>query len=319
MRKMRALAWLLCLALLLAGLSGCERGEPAPVEEEKTELSIYATFYPIYAIASMIAQNVPNLKLNCLVQPQDGCLRDYQLSDWDLALLLGSADAVLAGGRGLESFESLLYALGEDGPAVSGVLYNMDLSSTELKSERKDSHWEGENPNIFLKTDGAMEIAVRIAATLEEIDPKYADVYAKNLEMTKNRLKSLQDEMHENARNLAGQPVILMNEALLYCTEEFDLEIALCIERESGESLYDQAMENCLAQLKASGAQVVFIEKQAPQRFCEDLEAAGYRLARLDTLSTRRADEGFDGYFEAMRANAAAIKAAFAAEGEDGR
>lgn len=317
MPKKRALAALLCLVLLLSMLTGCEKAAPEPEQEEKTDLNVYATFYPIYAIASMITQDVPELKLNCLVQPQDGCLRDYSLSDWDLALLLGSADAVLAGGRGLESFESLLYALGEDGPAVSGVLYNMELSSVELQTQREDSHWEGENPHIFLKTDGAMEIAVRIAAILEELDPRYADIYAKNLETTKNRLKSLQQEIRAEGEALAGQSVILMNEALLYCAEEFDMEIALCIERESGEALYDQSLENCLTQLEDCGAQVIFVEKQAPQRFCEALEAVGYRLVRLDTLSTRRADEGSEGYFEAIRANAAAIQAAFAAEGED--
>ena len=48
------------------------------------------------------------------------------LSDWD-AYLLQAADLVVAGGRGLESFESTLQSLGAAGPAVALTLYNTGL------------------------------------------------------------------------------------------------------------------------------------------------------------------------------------------------
>ena len=72
----------------------------------------------------------------------------------------------------------------------------------------------------------------------------------------------------------------------------------------------------CLETLRSGGAKVVLIEKQAPQALCEALEGAGYAVARMDILSTRRANEGAEGYFEAQRANAATLKEAIAA-GED--
>ncbi|MBQ8505989.1 MAG: zinc ABC transporter substrate-binding protein [Clostridia bacterium] len=316
MRKLRAIAGILCMVLLLGMLAGCEKAPVKPQTEEKSALSVYATFYPFYALASMIGEGVPDLQVNCLVQPQDGCLRAYQLSDWDLALLTGAADAVIAGGRGLESFESILYALGDEGPAIASVLYNMDLSSYSPAETAEESHWSGENPHIYLKIDGAIEIAERIAANFAVIDPEYGDLYAENLEKAKNRLESLKTEVHSDDQTLVGNPVAVINEALVYVAEEFELEIALCIERESGEDFYESDLEACLVALSESSAKVVLIEKQAPQRFCEALEAAGYAVAKLDTLSTRRAGEGSEGYFEAQRANAAAIKAAFAAEME---
>ncbi|MBQ3423728.1 MAG: hypothetical protein IJH38_00820, partial [Clostridia bacterium] len=104
-------------------LTSCRRLVP---EEEET-ISVYASFYPIYALADGVTRSVPDVELHCLVQPQDGCLRSYQLSDWDLALLKRGADAVISGGRGLESFEDALFTLGKEGPAVSAVLYNIDL------------------------------------------------------------------------------------------------------------------------------------------------------------------------------------------------
>ena len=78
---------------------------------------VCATFPPFYALTALLTDGIDGLQLSCLVQPQDGCLRDYALSDWDL-YTLASADIIIAGGRGLESFESTLQSLGAAGPVA---------------------------------------------------------------------------------------------------------------------------------------------------------------------------------------------------------
>ena len=310
-RRRRALA--LCIMLLCSLLTGCKKQEPRQQEQDHV-LDVYASFYPVYAVAQMICEDVPDVRLNCLVQPQDGCLRDYALSDWDLALL-NSADALLIGGEGLESFESLLYSLGENGPAVSALLYNMELNSLDAAAE-EESHWSGKNPHVYMCTDGAIALAERIAGSLSMLDAKNSVQYDANLEAAKQELAELQAEIRNQNARLNGKKVILMHEALLYVAEEFGLTVETRIERESGEAFYDSALAACVASLENCEARVVLIEKQAPEAFCRALEEAGFVLARLDVLSTRRSNEGFDGYFEALRQNAAAINAAFAA-GED--
>ena len=104
-RHMKRLAAALILAFVAAALTGC-----GPLVTDETEtLSVYATFWPVYVLTEAVARGVPDVELRCLVQPQDGCLRAYQLSDWDDALLSSGANAVIMGGRGLESFESTLF------------------------------------------------------------------------------------------------------------------------------------------------------------------------------------------------------------------
>lgn len=311
--KRRILALALCVALLTCLLTGCAKQKARQAEKDEI-FDVYAGFYPIYAAAAMICEDVPDIRLNCLVQPQDGCLRDYALSDWDLALL-NSADAVLIGGRGLESFESLLYTLGENGPGVSALLYNMDLRSFDAAAD-EDSHWSGENPHIYMSTDGAIALAERITGSLSLLDAKNSSKYAENLEAAKQKLAAVQAEIRKESALAEGQSVILMNEALLYTAEEFGLTVEKCIGRESGEAFYDSALASCIAELENCASRVILIEKQAPEAFCRTLEDAGFVLARLDVLSTRRAGEGYEGYLEALRQNAAAISAAFAA-GED--
>ena len=245
----------------------------------------------------------------------DGCLRSYSLSDWDLALLMQSADAVIAGGRGLEAFESTLYALGENGPAVTSVLYNLELATVKPANETgEESHWTDENPHIYMTIDGAIAIAERIAANLAVLDPKYGDLYDQNLQEAKNRLESLRIEMHEVAGGLQGQKVIVMNEALVYAAQEYGLDVELCYARESGEGIYDRDLEACIELLSTCDARVILLEKQAPEALRRALEEAGFRVAALDVLSTRRASEGTEGYFEAQRTNARALAAAFSKE-----
>ena len=309
----KSIALLLCMCLMACAFSGCNLHAATEEASPETEaLSIYATFYPIYGITALVADGVPELQINCLAQPMDGCLRSYSLSDWDLALLVRSADAVISGGRGLEAFESTLYALGKSGPAIVSVLYNLKLATVKPANETgEESHWTDENPHIYMTIDGAIAIAERIAANLTVLDPEYADLYAENLENAKNRLESLREETHSLTGDLTGRKVIIMNEALVHTAQEYGLDVELCYARESGEALYDRELEDCIELLSACDARVILMEKQVPEALRRALEEAGFRVAALDVLSTRRASEGAEGYFEAQMANARALAAAF--------
>lgn len=306
-RRRIAAAIGLMLALALC-LTGCR-----PLVENTPEaLSLYATFYPIYALTDAVAHGVPDMELHCLVQPQDGCLRNYQLSDWDLYLLAGGADAVVMGGRGLESFESALFSWGNRGPAVSAVLYNLELyNQMDAANGEQESHLSGANPHLYMSLEGAAQIVDSISATLISLDPDYGELYIQNAESARNQLHALLTDQRNALAPIAGKSVILMNEALVYTARDYGLETADWIDRESGEGMGDREIEALLARLSGSDARVILIERQAPQAFVEALERAGFAVARLDVMSTHREGEGFDRYLEIQRANAQSILAAF--------
>ena len=288
--------------MLVLALAGCR---PLVTDEEKP-LNIYATFYPVYALTDALMADIPDASLHCLVQPQDGCLRAYQLSDWD-ACMLASADAVICGGRGLERFESLLFRLGESGPAVFAALYNLDLYEGKAAADREESHLDGPNPHLYMSVNGAKTMLEGICGALANLDPRYSETYFANLERAKARLDQLSAEMPD----IVGQSVALMNEALIYTANDLGLEIAAWIERESGEGLYGDVLNDCMERLDASGARVVLIERQAPAPLVEALEGAGYAVALVDVLSTHTEADGFEGYIEAQMNNARAIGRAF--------
>ena len=306
MRRRIAIATL--ILVIIAVLAGCKR----LVKPEDESISVCASFWPVYVLTDAVMADVPDAALRLLAQPQDGCLRNYQLSDWDAAILAG-ADAVVMGGRGLESFETMLFSLGDEGPAVSAVLYNLDLYNQDQKVDgESESHLDGAIPHLYMSLEGAKQMIDSISASMQSLDPGYAEKYVQNAESAGERLEGLLEENRALLTDCKGQKVILMNEALIYAARDYDLEVAEWIDRESGTGLSDNELDACLERLDGADAKVILIEKQAPQALTEALEAAGYAVARLDVFSAHREGENFDIYLEQQSANARAISDAFA-------
>ncbi len=306
LRRMLALALALLVALTMAGCGPI-------VEDDVQTLSVYATFYPIYALTDAVMDGVPDAELHCLVQPQDGCLRSYRLSDWDAALLAAGADAVMLGGRGLESFESALFDWGDDGPAVSAILYNLELHDAGSEGNAEsESHFRGQNPHLYMSLDGARQMVSSIAAMLQSMDPRYADQYAANAAKADAALQAAMDEARGILEGCRDRRVAVLNEALIYCAVDYGLEIAETIERESGDGMSGEALQKCTDRLSDAEIDAILIEKQAPQAFVEAIEAAGFSVARLDVMSTHAEGEGFDAYLQIQLGNARAIAEALA-------
>lgn len=304
----RAVAMALLLIFLASVLSGCRK----LVQDEDSPISVYATFYPIYALTDAVMHDVPDAALHCLVQPQDDCLRAYQLSDWDVALLARGADAVIAGGRGLESFESALFGWGEDGPAISAVLYNLELYNQDQAVDGEaQSHLQGPNPHLYMSLEGAKQIVESISATMVSLDPAYSDRYIDNSQSAIGALNKLLEASRAELAPYAGRRVALMSETLVYMARDYNLDIVEWIERETGANFGDNELALWLERLDKAGPDVVLIERHAPQALREALEAAGYAVVAIDVLSTHAEGEGFDKYLEIQGENAQALLEAF--------
>lgn len=287
----------------MLSLSSC-----APiVDAPEPELNVYATFYPIYALAEMIAKDVPGIEIHCLVQPQDECLRSYQLSDWDLYLLNYSADGVLAGGRGLEGYSGTLEALSEHAFFLSEVLYGLELCQFDNPSDGDENHFSGENPHLYLSVSGAIDILDSITATLSVIDSAHADQYETNFVYAQENLSTFQTANYVQTLVCSGRKAAILNESLIYPALECQLEIVEIIERENGEMLYDDHLNECINRLTESGAEIVLIEQQAPKMLTDMLAEAGFEVVRLNTMSTYSESDGVEGYLAALRENVAAI------------
>lgn len=297
---MRKFFLLMAAVLIALPLSGCQK---LVSEEANPERTLCASFPPVYALSGPILTGVPGITLKCLVQPQDGCLRNYELSDWDGAIL-SSADAVILSGRGLESFES---QLSEGELAAVSAAQGLTLIKNGAVAAEGDEpdHFEGENPWAYLSVARARDMCSVIAAGMIELDPDYEAQYEENFAHFDAELEALQGRMEEKLITAPERSVAVAHEGLFYMTDELGLDVAAAIKREPGSELIGNDLKQALADLKASGAKVVLLEIQAPKALRDALTGAGYRLALIDTLSTH-APGAPDDYILTMEKNAQA-------------
>lgn len=298
---MRKFYLLIAAALIALPLSGCQKLVP---DEAIPERNLCASFPPVYALSAPILTGVPGITLKCLVQPQDGCLRNYELSDWDGAILV-SADAVILSGRGLESFES---QISEGKLAALSAAQGLTLLNNGAVAAEGDEpdHFEGENPWAYLAVAQAREMCSVITAGMIALDPDYEAQYEENFAHFDADLEALQGRMEEKLINAPERSVAVAHEGLFYLTDELGLDVAATIKREPGSELIGNDLKQALADLKTSGAKVVLLETQAPKTLRDALTGAGYQLALIDTLSTH-APGALDDYIITMEKNAQAV------------
>jgi len=298
---MRKIVLMMAAALIALPLSGCQKLVP---DEANPARTIYASFPPVYALSRPILSGAPGITLKCLVQPQDGCLRNYDLSDWDAAML-GSADAVILAGRGFESFES---ALSEGSLAVVGAMDGLTLlNGGQLAAEGDEpDHFDDENPWAYLSVERARQMCSVIAAGMVALDPDYEELYEANYAAFDEALEALEGRMEEKLIAAPERSVAVAHEGLFYLTDELGIHVAQVIEREPGSEPTGSELEQALEALKASGAKVVLLEIQAPKALRDALTGAGCQLALIDTLSTH-VPGGPDDYIETMDKNAQAV------------
>lgn len=303
MRK--TILWM-AAALIALPLSGCQK---LVREEANPARTIYASFPPIYALSAPILEGVPGITLKCLVQPQDGCLRNYDLSDWDEALL-GSADAMILSGRGLESFESRIAGGKLAVLAATQGLTLLNNGALAAEGDEPD-HFNDENPWAYLSVARAREMCSVIAAGMIALDPDYEARYEENFARFDGQLEALQDRMEEKVIAAPEHSVAVAHEGLFYLTDELGLHVAAVVKREPGSELTGNDLKQALSDLKTSGAKAVLLETQAPKSLRDALAGAGYQLALIDTLSTHTPGSLND-YIETMDKNAQAIADALA-------
>ena len=294
-----------CAGILLLLFALIVTGCKPLVREISSEYTVYASFYPVYALSEMILDGIPGMKLRLLAQPQDGCLRGYGLSDWDAYLLSVSADAVILCGGGLESFAGALYGMGESGPAVIQTCDSLVLKN----GGEGEDHFSGPNPWLFLSLDGAAQMTEAICANMIALDSMYERQYLANLDAAEERLARLKSEMEVVLDGCdKSVKIALAHEGLIYFADEWNLNAVTVLRRESGTMALEDELDEMLAQMKACGARHVIVEKQAPAELVRAFEDAGIVVIPFDTLSTGTEKQSADGYFSAMNENARRVR-----------
>ena len=260
----------------------------------------------------MALWEVPGIELKCLVQPQDDCLRLYELSDWDISILGYDADVVVIGGNGLENFENTLYTFGNSQPAIIVSGYSLDLyqNSDTINTNDNTSHLYGQNPHAYMSVTCAKDMIKTINASFIELYPDKEEALDNSFKKASEQLAILENHIEEVRKYTVGKNVILMNETLVYTASDFGLNVEYQYDRESGTTLYGDSLDYAINEFKKTNANVILIEKQAPAELCDALTAEGFNVVKVDIMSSYRTTDDCD-YISVQTTNADAILKAY--------
>jgi len=278
-----------CLLLLLAVsllLPGCA---PA-AEAERARLTVVCTTYPIYLLASAVAEGVDGVAVERLDTGSGGCLHDYALTVSDMKKL-DRADVVAVNGAGLETFlEDALKT--SDAQAIDcsvGVPLLESLTHDHHEGEAGDGHDHGHwDPHYWMDPENARSMTGTLASALCQIDPDHAAVYENNAAKTDHVLLRCEKTARELLERYLpdGVPgLITFHDGFQYFAEAFDLPLLASIEEEAGSEASAKEIVEIAALVKGYDIPVIFTEKNGSDATAQAIaRETGCRVAQLTML-----------------------------------
>ena len=244
---MKRLFLILAVLLMLSGTAGAE------------DFQILTTFYPMYILTQNVAGGIDGVQVINMAEQTVGCLHDYTLQTRDM-VLLEEADALVINGGGMEQFMD----------RVAGAQADLPVIDASQGIEMEPSIEEGLlNAHVWLDPQLAMVQIQNIAAGLAGADPAHADQYRSNAETYVGRLKTLDGEMTEALRPLAGKEIITFHEAFPYFAQHYGLSVAAVIALEPEEALSPRELGEMVKLIEEKGSIPLFTEPQYPSLAAE--------------------------------------------------
>lgn len=256
-----------------------------------------SSFYPVHIALMNITHGVEGVRVVPLAGPEAGCLHHYHLTPRDMALL-SKADVVVLNGAGLEPFRDDLYRK-RDGLNIIDACAGLDLL---VQGTVTNAHaWV--SPSRYIR-----QVQV-IAAGLATWDPAQAPLYRRNAEAYIQRLGVLKTEMAIRLQKVRLRKIITFHEAFPYFADEFNLEVAGCIEREPGSAPSAAEMAAHIQMIKTSGVKALCVEPQYPAKVAQTIaKETGVGIYTLDPVVTGPLST--NAYIEIMYRNLAELERA---------
>ena len=269
------------------------------------EITIVASFYPVYIMAQNVLSGVENVNLVSMTAPSTGCLHDYQLLTSDMRAL-SRASAFLINGAGMEGFL----------PAVQSQLPSLPIvdcsAGIELICEGSHDHEHGhdhdheENPHIWLDPRNAIRMVKNLEAGFLELLPEAAEQISANAENYIARLERLDRELAEAISVLPRKEIVTFHEAFPYFARAYDLHIVAVIALEPDDPLSPRMLSETVKTVRAAGNPPLFAEPQyksaALAAISRETQAPVFVLDPLVT-----GDGALTAYEDAMRKNLAVL------------
>ena len=283
-----ALSAAFSMAFMLSAAS-CGRTDVPHADEGNYR--IVTSFYPIQILTMNVAGNIDGVSVECMSEPNIGCIHDHTFTTEDLRML-EDADIYIENGLGLETFNDRVL---ESYPDLTIVEAAADVSDAPLDEDEVNGH-------VWTSLDDYILMIKSVADSLAAADPVHAEEYASNAGDYISRVEALQDEYADVIDALNGMPVLVIDETLPsfcvyagmdYITLETDHEQSAVSAGDIGE---------IISHMNTNGINVIFVGTDGDTGIAGSIAAeTNADIYALNTCMTGEVDA--DAYLAQMEEN----------------
>jgi ABC-type Zn uptake system ZnuABC Zn-binding protein ZnuA len=303
------------LAILLGlgtALPGCSKARDPWKDVPGGPTKVLVTIPPLYCFAKNVAGD--DAAVLCLLGSHGP--HDYEPTPDD-ALKAKKADLFFAIGLGLDEFTGKIvnHSLNKKIKVVevgdAGGLIKQEHEHGKEEKGDHDHHHHGEyDPHVWLGIPQSIRMVNAIRDSLQEIDPKNKEGYARRAAAYVKELGKLQADGQIALKDKKNRKLIATHESLRYFGKSFLLEILDSIQPRPGIEADPTKMRDLVKLMKEKDVRVIATEPQYPHKLAEILKAnlgkqkIEVKLVEIDPLETAPAGELDAGYYiKKMREN----------------
>lgn len=300
-------------------------------KEHGRGLKVVTSFYPLYIATKNVTEGIEDMTVVNLMQNQQGCLHDYQLTT-DNMRTLENADVLIINGAGMEAFLGDIQknypnlpiidaSEGIDLLTVTGEVHEHDHAHEDEEEEAHEHdhaqedeeeghiHDHGEyNPHVWLDPARYKQQITTIAEGLARLDTAHAAIYERNESAYKSQVEEVRQELAD-LPPFDYDKVILFHNSMEYLLQQIGVEVAYCLNLDGETSLSAGQIAEIIKEIQENDIKVLFSEEQYSDEIAERIgEQTGAKGYVFDSLVT--GGDHKDAYITGMRHNIKLLKKA---------
>jgi zinc transport system substrate-binding protein len=266
--------------------------------EEKHQLKVLASFYPLYEFTKTIGDEKTDVSI---IIPSGIEPHDWEPSIQDLQKMQ-KADGIVINGAGFESWITKLVS-------VNPNILIIDTSREISLLEKDKQMFNGEvqsDPHIWLDPVLAQKQVQNIANGLSKIDPQNTDYYKENAKTYNAKLNLLDNKIRNELSVCTKKDFLAFHDAFSYFAYEYGLKQNTIIGIDHSEEPTAITIQKIIQKARNLNSHIIFTEEAVNPRISEVI--ADEIGAKVLTLSPIEIYEEGSNYIKRMEQNLSNLK-----------
>lgn len=272
---------IIILLLFSMVLPGCAVTSEEPIDQsiqtkaDKSGMKIYASFYPMYFLASEIAGD----KAEVVSMVPAGA----EPHDWEptpkTIIELNEADILVYNGAGMEVWiDKILPNIDKNRTKIIDASVGIELLESEEhgeEEEHEDEEHEHEHgrydPHIWVSPLRAMQQAQTIYEALMEIDPANSEYYESNFNELTAKLTKLDKDIRDASKFFKSNVIVVSHEAFGYFASDYGFNQVAIRGVNPQEEPSPSKMAELVRECREEDVKYIFFEKLTSPKLSETL------------------------------------------------